>query len=233
MRQYLGTIVIVVLALTVAGSAQDQPASSPPDVPLLLKQLEDTDPRVVFAAASQLTRLGSSIAPALVDALRDRHGCRLQWVASGILRRLELEHRLVYATLLDIAKGKCEGNSRDDLILRREAAFAVIGKVEGIPTIAAMLTDKDLFVRRTAAFAFDDLTERLQGRPPQVEPTREIVEATKSALPLLLQAALGDRDEVVRCMSYESLDQARQSRHEPLRTEAARLLEGKTVSCSR
>jgi HEAT repeat protein len=232
MRPNLGSIVIV-LALSVTGLAQDQPAGAPPDVPLLLKKLEDRDPRVVFAAATQLTRLGPSIAPALIEALRDRRGCRLQWVASGILRRLELEQRLVHATLLNIAKGKCEGNSPDDLILRREAAFAVIGRVEGIPTIAEMLTDKDLSVRRSAAFAFDDLTERLQGRPPQVEATTEILEATKSALPLLLHAALRDSDEVVRCMSYESLDQARQSRHEPLRTEATRLLEGKAVSCSR
>ncbi len=88
MRPYLGSIVII-LALSVAGVARDQPASSPPDVPLLLKSLEDSDSRVVFAAASQLTKLGSSIAPALVEALRDRPGCRLQWVASGILHRLE------------------------------------------------------------------------------------------------------------------------------------------------
>ncbi len=99
--------------------------------------------------------------------------------------------------------------------------------------IADLLTDKDVFVRRGAAFAFDDLTERLEGRPPQVEATTEIVEATKSAFPLLLQAALRDRDEVVRCMSYESLDQARRSRHEPLRTQATRLLEGKAIPCSR
>jgi HEAT repeat protein len=133
----------------------------------------------------------------------------------------------------DIAKGKCEGNSRDDLILRREAAFALMGKVEGIPMMAEMLTDKDLFLRRSAAFAFDDLTERLQGRPPQVDATTEVLEATKRAFPLLLQAALRDRDEVVRCMSYESLDQARHSKHEPLRTEATRLLEGKAIPCSR
>jgi HEAT repeat protein len=232
MRPYLGSIVII-LALSVAGVAQDQPSSSPPDVPLLLKRLEDRDSRVVFAAASQLTKLGSSIAPALIEALRDRHGCRLQWVASGILHRLELERRLVNATLLDMAKGKCEGNSREDLILRREAAFALIGRVDGIPMIAEMLTDKDLFVQRTAAFAFDDLTERLEGRSPQVEATAEILEATKRAFPLLLQAAFRDRDEVVRCMSYESLDQARHSKHEPVRTEATRLLEGKTIPCSR
>jgi HEAT repeat protein len=232
MRSYLGSIVII-LALTVAGVAQDQSSSSPPDVPLLLKRLEDRDSRVVFAAAAQLTKLGSSIAPALIEALRDRHGCRLQWVASGILFRLEIERRLVNATLLDIAKGKCEGTSRDDLILRREAALALIGKVDGILMIAEMLTDNDLFVQRSAAFAFDDLTERLEGRSPQVEATTEILEATKRAFPLLLQAALRDRDEVVRCMSYESLDQARRSKHEPLRTEATRLLDGKAIPCSR
>jgi hypothetical protein len=90
-----------------------------------------------------------------------------------------------------------------------------------------------VFVRQTAAFAFDDLTERLEGRPPKVEATTDIMSATTKAFPLLLGAALKDKDEIVRCMSYESLDQARRSTHEPLRSEATRLLEGKTIPCSR
>jgi HEAT repeat protein len=231
-----GTIVKgigLILALGIVGGAQDRTQPSPSDVPRLLKQLEEKDSRVVGDAASQLTKIGPPVGPALVDALRDRKGCQLQWTASGILHRLKLEPRLVDVTLLDIARGKCKGGSREDRQIKRQAAFVLVGRVEGIPAIAELLTARDVFVRQTAAFAFDDLTERLEGRPPRVEATTDIMSATTKAFPLLLGAALKDKDEVVRCMSYESLDQARRSTHEPLRSEATRLLEGKTIPCSR
>ena len=147
MWYHLGTPVVI-LALSAAGVAQDRSTNSSASVVVLLQKLEDKNERVVIDAGSQLTALGPSVAPALIRALRDRHGCQLQWVASGILSELRLEPRLVDATLMDIARGKCK--------------------------------EKDLFLRRSAAFAFDDLTERLEGRPPQVEATPEIVDASIS-----------------------------------------------------
>ncbi|MGH9880881.1 MAG: hypothetical protein ACRD6N_05545, partial [Pyrinomonadaceae bacterium] len=94
------------------------------------------------------------------------------------------------------------------------------------------LKDKDTFIRRSAAFAFDEFTERIEGRPPEIAGTPEIISATKAALPALVQA-LNDKDEVVRCMSYESLEQVQRSKHEALRSEANRLMRGLTVNCSR
>jgi hypothetical protein len=58
-------------------------------------------------------------------------------------------------------------------------------------------------------------------------------EATRRALPLLLEAALHDADEIVHCVSYESLDQARRSKHDELRSEAIKLLDRKTFPCKR
>ncbi len=217
----------MILALGAAGLAQNQAARSSAAVPVLLTRLEDKDDRVAIDAVSQLIALGSSAAPELIGALRDRHGCRLQWVASLILNELKLEPLLVTTTLINIATGHCEASSPDDLMLKRQAALLVVDRVEGIPVMAAMLTEKDVFLRRSAAFAFDELTEGLD------EPTTEVLEATRKALPFLLQAALRDEDEVVRCMSYESLDQARRSKHESLRLEATRLLEEKTIPCAR
>jgi hypothetical protein len=68
---------------------------------LLVKKLEDKDSRVVLDAASQMTRLGSSIAPSLIEARSTRAGCSGSRLASGLPA---LEPRLVNATLLDIAK---------------------------------------------------------------------------------------------------------------------------------
>jgi hypothetical protein len=70
----------------------------------------------------------------------------------------------------------------------------------------------------------------LGGRPPEMNVDPEIVHATKAALPALVQA-LRDRDEVVRCMSFEALEQLQVSKHEELRSEANRLMQGVEVRC--
>ncbi len=139
-------------------------------------------------------------------------------------------HEIVDSTLIDIIKGKCKATPPRDLIIRRQAAFALVAKLEGIPIIAGMLKEKDTFIRRSAAFAFDELTERLQGRPPAIPATPEIINATKAALPPLVEA-LNDKDDVVRCMSYEALEQLRGSKHEILRSEVNRLMQDLKVQC--
>jgi hypothetical protein len=61
---------------------------------------------------------------------------------------------------------------------------------------------KSTFERRSAAFAFDDLTERLDGRPPEIVATPEMLAATKEALPTLAQA-LNDMDDYVRLIRLQ------------------------------
>jgi HEAT repeat protein len=198
----------------------------------LIRDLEATDDRVVMAAAEALVGMGPAVIPQLTEALHERSGCQLQWAASGVLYRLERGNPLVNDTLRVITAGKCTGQSPRDAIIRRQAAFALVGKAEGIPIIAALLEEKDVFTRRSAAFAFDDLTERLEGRPPAVEATAEILDLTAGAFARLARAMM-DKDEIVRCMSYEALEQARRSRHESLRLAATNALSGQRPDCSR
>jgi hypothetical protein len=202
------------------------------DIPSLIKKLEHKDERAVLSAAGELIKAGQSIVPLLVDSLKQKRGCQFQFAASGIIYQLDERNGVVNSALIDIVRGKCKGRSRNDLIIRRQAAFALVGKAEGIPVIAEMLKDKDTFIRRSAAFAFDELTERLAGRPPEVKATPEVLFAAKAALPSLVQA-LSDKDEIVRCMSLESLEQVQHSKHEELRSEANRLMQGVTARCSR
>ena len=92
-------------------------------------------------------------------------------------------------------------------------------------------TEPDDFVRRSAAFAFDDVTERLEGRPPELQPTPAILAAVAAALPPLRDAALHDNDDIVRCVSYESLGQASRSKHKALREPARKLMKGQRSRC--
>lgn len=227
----LSCFVSTLLCLQTLGFAQQPIAGGQADVPSLVGKLNDKDERTVLSAAQAFIAIRPSVIPALVDVLGKERGCQLQFVASGVIYKLEPRHAIVNSTLIGITRGECKESSRNSLIIRRQAAFALVGKAEGIQVIAGMLKDKDTFVRRSAAFAFDELTERIEGRPPEVTATPEIVGAIKAALPLLMQA-VDDKDEVVRCMSYESLEQIQRSKHEALRTEANRLVQGMKPRCS-
>lgn len=228
---FLGWLAVSLFGLDTTCLALEQ-AKGQADITSLLEKLEDKDEAVVVSAAQALAKEGSKVIPLLAEVLRVKKGCQLQFVASGIIHRLEPQHEVVNSTLVDITRGKCKVSSPKDLIIRRQAAFALAAKPEAIPIIAGMLKDKDTFIRRSAAFAFDELTERLEGRPPEIAATSEIISATKAALPALVKA-LNDKDEVVRCMSYESLEQVQRSKHEALRSEANRLMQGVTWRCSR
>jgi HEAT repeat protein len=202
------------------------------DVPRLIDELGSKDEQTAVKAAVALSKLGAGVIPSLREGLRQRKGCQFQFVASGVIFEIERDEASVNPVLSDVALGRCEGASKNDLAVRRHAAFSLVVRAAGIPVVAQMLQDKETFVRRSAAFAFDELTERMEdGRPDSIEVTPELVSAMKGALPLLV-AALGDKDEVVRCTSYESLEQARGSSHEEVRTEARRLMQGVRVRCS-
>lgn len=234
-RRYLyllSGLVMMLAGFEMSCPAQSAKTGGQADVPSLISKLEDKDQRIVRGAAQALADAGTKVVPVLIDALREKKGCQFQWVASGVVHRLNPRHEIVNSTLINIIKGRCEATSPRDLIIRRQAAFALVAKPEGVPIVAGMLKEKDTFIRRSAAFAFDELTERLQGRSPAIPATPEIINATKAALPSLVEA-LNDKDEVVRCMSYEALEQVRGSKHEILRSEANRLMQDLKVQCPR
>lgn len=231
--RFLCSFALLLSSLNQISLAQETALNQQADISSLISKLEDKDQRVVVAAAEELIRVGQSAIPLLISSLKQNKGCQFQFVASGVVYQLDKKNEIVNSTLIDITRGKCHGSSKNDLIIRRQAAFALVGKAEGIPVIAEMLKDKDTFIRRSAAFAFDELTERIEkGRPDKLVATPEIISATKSAIPSLVQA-LDDKDEVVRCMSYESLEQLQRSEHEELRDEANKLMRGVKVRCSR
>ncbi len=202
-------------------------------MPALVKKLDGKKDAEVLEAADALKRLGPSVIPALEEGMRKRRGCQFLYVASGVVYAIDKDKRRANPVLSDVVLGRCEGSSRRDLMARRVAAFALAGRAEGLPVVARLFKDKESFNRQTAAFAFDELTEKIRGsRPDSVEATPELMKALKEALPLLV-GATGDGDEAVRCMSYEALEQARGGPSAELRAEVERLMRGVKVRCNR
>jgi HEAT repeat protein len=224
---------LVFFGLKATFFAQELKPGQQADVPTLIRTLDDKNSTVAMDAANALVRVGKSVIPALVDSLKQRKSCQFQFVASGVIYQLEHKQEIVNPILADVSKGKCKGSSQSDLIIRRQAAITLGTRAEGIPIMVEMLKDEDTFNRRSAVFAFDELTELIEkGRPDKISATPEILSATKAAIPSLVQA-LDDKDEVVRCMSYESLEQLQKSMHGELRAEANRLMQGVKVRCSK
>jgi hypothetical protein len=232
MRHRLAGLFAVVLSGAVAAAAQRPSAPESGRVRDLLVLIESAEQQGATDAATELERMGPSIAPALVEMLKTRAGCQAQWVASSVLGRLQLEGALVDATLLQIARGTCSTSSVRDVDLQQHAAFIVIERARGIALMAELLRGDDLPSRRRAAFAFDGLTERLApAHPRAIAATPEILAATEAVLPLLRDVAVSKAPQQIRCLSYEAIDQARRLPYDAVRARATTLLDKVRVDC--
>lgn len=193
------------------------------EVLTLVKKLKGKDRTEALDAGWALVDMGPPIIPILLEVLKNESGCEIRFIVSGIVFQIEEPHPIVNATLIDVTRGHCSGIFFKDRVARRDAAFALIAKEEGISTMAEMLSDKDRFVRRSAAFAFDELTERMSGRPPAITATPARIQAIRAAMPLLVRA-FTDKDEIVRCMSFESMEQLQSCLNPELREFANTLM---------
>jgi HEAT repeat protein len=226
------TFVLAWLLLPWQAAAGAPQAGGEAEVASLIERLGDKNEEQAMRAAHALTAMGPRVRPALAESLKRRKGCQFQFVASGIIYAIDKNEAAANSILADVAQGKCEGSSKNDRGVRRLAVFSLVTRAEGIPLVARLLKDRETFVRQSAAFAFDELTEKMgDARPDAVKVTPEMVAAVGAALPLLVEA-LGDQDEVVRCMSLEAMEQAQAVSSAELREEAARLMKGVKPRCS-
>ena len=224
-------VALVVLAWTTASPLVRAPSQSTPTQELI-NQLVDRDEQKVRAAVEGLVRQGSPVIPALVDALDTRQECQMQFVASAVLRTFERDHSRIEAALASVARGECTGTSQQDVVFKQDSAYALSHTVSGMALLIEMVTHKDLLTRRRVAFAFEDLTEKMNSTIDEIRPPAAIVEPTAQALPKLAPF-LTDGDEVVRCVTLEALQQASASKHASIATAGKSVLAGKKVNCSR
>jgi HEAT repeat protein len=183
-----------------------------------MQRLESRDQQIAMDAAQDLLDIGPSVVPVLVEELARFRGCQFQFVASGIVARLDPEHAIVTRTLINVVRGQCVVQASDDTIIRRQAGFVLAARADGIPTLATMLKDRDLFVSRTAAFGFYELAKNVN----HVSDDARLMAAAIAALPALVEG-LQHRDEMVRCLAFDTLDRFRGADSNELRTATVRL----------
>ncbi len=220
--------------LLVAVLASSIAAQSPTDANTqqLIDQLGSKNEQLIKVAVEALTKQGSQVVPALVEALDKRKECQMQFVASGVLRRIVPEHSGIEAALVTLARGDCSGNSKQDFIFKQEAAFALSRSPVGLERLTGMLVDADLATRRRVAFALEDLTEKFESPIERARPQEALVEPTARSLPKLAPF-LSDRDDMLRCVTLEAMEQASASRHPSIAAAGKAALEGKKVQCPR
>jgi hypothetical protein len=210
-------------------SAQSSPDSNTAQ---LIEQLASKDEQTIKSAVDALMRQGPQVVQALVDALDKRKECQVQFVASGVLRRIDATQSGIQTALATLARGDCSGTSKQDFIFKQEAAFALSRSVSGLERLTDMISHPDLATRRRVAFAFEDLTEKLDSTMEQARPSAALIEPTARALPKLAPF-LADRDEMLRCVTLEAMKQASASSHVSIAAAAKAALDGKEVRCGR
>ena len=207
-------------AQTPAGaSASPRQAAAGAGVPVeeLLARLKGKDQRAASEAMDALEARGEEAVPPLERLLKSESDAVVLVRAAALLSLIRPEHPAIVPTLLRVAKGRGFFDSEETLMARRTAGMFLSQTPAGIRELPALLKDKDVFVRRSAAFALDDPTEAIDS----LSPAR--LEAINEVLPALV-AALDDEDEVVSEMSCEVLGQIVRSQKEPLSSKAEGLL---------
>ena len=204
----------------------------PPSTQELINQLVDHDEQKVRAAAEGLMRQGSQAIPALVEALNTRQECQMQFVASALLRKFDPAHTRIETALAKLARGVCSGTSQQDVVFKQDAAYELSQTASGMAILIEMVPHRDLLTRRRVAFAFENLTEKMNSAFEEMRPPAAIVGPTAEALPKLAPF-LEDPDEVLRCVTFETLQQASASKHEAIAAAATAVLAGRKLSCSR
>jgi hypothetical protein len=226
-RTTVSFLLVAMLAHSVA--AQSSAHSNPQR---LIEQLNDKNEQQIKIAVDALTKQGSQVVDALVEALGKRRECQMQFVVSGVLRRIDPAHSRIEEALVTLARGDCSGNSKQDFIFKQEAAFALSRSAPGLERLTDMVPGTDLETRRRVAFALEDLTEKFESPIEQARPRAALVEPTARLLPKLAPF-LADRDDVLRCVTLEAMQQASASRHPSIAAAGKAVLEGKEVRCGR
>jgi hypothetical protein len=208
------------------------PAPIDPGVRDLLVLLDAGDESSVRDAARALVRIGPPVTPALVEILRTRRGCQVQWAASGVLLDLGVEPQAVETARLAVARGACDVRSPRDYATMQAALDAVADRPGGVRLLAGLLRGRDPIGRARAIVTFAALTARLEAGHPDPLPSRPpLLDAAAEALPALRDVAASRDGSPVSCLAYGALSRAAGSAHPALREPAVTLLAKVKADC--
>ena len=171
-------------------------------VPALTEFLKaEKDPARVYAAVA-LAGIEPSNTLArrtLTDAARNGKGDEVI-AAAAALADLAPANDAAVPQLVKMASKSIIIPSAKNMRRQRGSAFALALTAPGVRALTPLLAHWDSWVRQAAVFAFDERTESVDGASPAVRA------AVKEAVPALVKA-LADKDEIVRGMAAETLEQ--------------------------
>lgn len=174
---------------TLAASKESSTRLSQEQIVNYIKDLESKENERVLVAGRELINAGEQAVPALLEASKSANPDLRFFAAASLLainKDLDATIQTMKSLLLD-------STLMPDF--RQTAAFRLMKSDKGIIELRGLLKHTDVIVRRCVIFAFDELTE-LTELPEQVEPAILILKELKK-----------DKDEVVRSMAEEILEQ--------------------------
>ena len=146
-------------------AAQSRPDPAEPraragaSIPELLAGLKAKDAAAAGEAMEALWKRGAEAVPFIERFLKEEKGAVYRVRAVLALAEIDASHPAIVPTLLEVAKGRGFFDSEETLMARRQAGMVLAMTPAGIRALPALFKDRDVFVRRSAAFALDDPTE--------------------------------------------------------------------------
>ena len=197
--------------------AQEPSSKTEAEIRALLKKSLAKKYKVADEANEVLSKLSVRDVPVLTAILRKGETCE-RMKAARLIVDLDRGNRSLTPALIELSKGGTESSSEDDLLCRRGATFLLALSAEGIRELTKFLrTGENLFIRRSAIFAFDELTET--SNYPEGD-----LEVLKEAIPVIAESRKMD-DEVLQNMSDEVLWQIVRGDNEDLSEIAKKYVE--------
>jgi hypothetical protein len=177
--------------------AQEPKPKTETEIRALIKTSLAKDYRVTDEANAMLSKLSVRDVRALTAILRKGATCE-RMKAAQLMVDLNKENKNLIPILIELSTGGSASSTEEDLLCRRGATFLLAFSTEGIRVLTGMLKDgKNLFIRQSAIFAFDELTET--SNYPEGS-----LEAMKAAIPVIARSGKLD-DQVMMDMSDEVL----------------------------
>lgn len=190
-------IVPLVVASFTTCLAQEPEPTTETEIRALIKKSLSKDYRVVDEANARLSKLRVRDTHVLAAILRKGATCE-RMKAAQLIVDLDRENKNLIPVLIELSTGGNETSTEEDLLCRRGATFLLAFSTEGIQVLTRLVKDaSNLFIRRSAIFAFDELTET--SNYPEGS-----LEAMKAAIPVIARSGKLD-DQVMVDMSNEVL----------------------------
>ncbi|MGI8735346.1 MAG: HEAT repeat domain-containing protein [Pyrinomonadaceae bacterium] len=194
----LVSVLVCFISFTITAFAQDtsrqEKLPEPTNLRILFEKFNSDDDIVRYEALKSISKIGREALPALNELLRKVKGYPRVYAVRTI-SEIEPANELVQPTLIAISI-----DSQEQPEVRRYSIYLLALSARGVPELARLLNNEDVFVRRSAAFALQELIAISASLAPDYKPV-----LTNALAPII--ASMGDEDSIVRGLTAETIEQ--------------------------